>query len=149
MQMINGLFTGHLSKNSAKVVEEDVYVEFVITHISKNDPTQDFLDNFSEIYDTNIGSCLNNPQWDNIKFSTIIPKLDIKFDVMDIKATLNTIKITKKDTPKELSFKYDLTFIKKQEKDIDSVFATYLKHKDEDEDGKKTITEYEIEIIQK
>lgn len=146
MQMLNDLFTGILSKFSAKVVDEDVYVQFTITHISKNEPDQDFLDNFAEEYASNINRCLTNPEWDNIKFSKVIPSMKIKFDKMDIVATLNEIKITQKDTPKDLIFKYDMTFLKKQDKEVDTYLATYLNHKEEDEDGKKTLTEYDVEI---
>jgi len=146
MQMLNDLFTGYLSKFSAKVVDEDVYIEFGITHVSKNESDQNFLDNFSEEFNSNIKDCLNMPEWDSIKFSKTIPGMFIKFDTMNVKATLQTIKITQKETANDLIFKYDLTFIKKQEKESDTWFATYLKHKDEDDDGKKYLTEYDIEI---
>ena len=147
MQMLNDMFTGHLSKFSAKVVDEDVFVQFTITHISKNEPDQEFLDNFAEEYASNINQCLHNPEWDNIKFSKTIPSMGIKFDgKMELVATLNEIKITQKETTKDMIFKYDMTFLKKQEKDVDTYFATYLNHKEEDEDGKKMLTEYEIEI---
>jgi len=146
MQMLNDMFTGQLSKFSAKVVDEDVVVMFTITHISKNEPDQNFLDNFAEEYASNINRCLTNPEWDSIKFSKTIPSMKIKFDAMDIVATLDEIKITQKETPKDMIFKYDLTFLKKQDKEIDTYLATYLNHKEEDEDGKKCLTEYEIEI---
>jgi len=147
MQMLNDMFTGHLSKFSAKVIDEDVFVQFTITHISKNEPDQNFLDNFAEEYASNINRCFTNPEWDNIKFSKTIPNMNIKFDgQMELVAILNNIKITQKETTKDIIFKYDMTFLKKQEKDIDTYFATYLNHKEEDEDGKKMLTEYEIEI---
>ena len=149
MQMLNDLFTGHLSKFSAKVVDEDVFVQFTITHLSKNEPDQAFLDNFATEFASNINQCLTNPEWDNIKFSKTIPNMAIKFDAMEITATLNEIKITQKETTKDMIFKYDMTFLKKQEKDIDTYLATYLNHKDEDEDGKKTLTEYNVEIAGK
>ena len=147
MQLLNDLFTGHLSKYSAKVVDEDVYVQFTITHLSKNEPDQVFLDNFAEEYASNINRCLTNPEWDNIKFSKVIPSMKIKFDKMDLVAALNEIKITQKETTKDMIFKYDMTFLKKQEKEIDTYLATYLNHKEEDEDGKKTLTEYDVEIL--
>ena len=145
MQMLNDLFTGHLSKFSAKVVDEDVYIEFGITHVSKNEPNQTFLDNFSEELGNSINTCLTNPEWDNIKYSINIP-LNIKFDVMELKASLQTIKITQKETTDDIIFKYDMIFLKKQDKDADTWFATYLKHKDEDDEGKKYLTEYDVEI---
>ena len=144
--MLNDLFTGHLSKFNAVLVDGDVYVEFCITHISKNELDQNFLDNFSEELGNNVNRCLNDPQWDNIKFTQIIPNLKIKFDVMDLVGTLQSIRITQKETSSDVSFKYDLVFLKKQESEKDTHFATYLKHKDEDEDGKKFLTEYDVEI---
>jgi len=145
MQLLNDLFTGHLSKFGAKVVEEDVYIEFVITHISKNEPDQIFLDNFSEELGNSINTCLKNPEWDNIKYSVNVP-LHVKFDLMELKASLQTIKITQKETTEDLIFKYDMTFFKKQDKEADTWFATYLKHKEEDEDGKKYLVEYDVTI---
>ena len=149
MQLINDLFPAHLSKYSAKAVDEDVFVEFVITHISKNEPDQEFLDTFSEEFQSNINKCLNNPEWDNIAFSKSISNLKIKFDVMELEATLKKIKVTQKETVKDLTFKYDMTFIKKQEKDLDTHLCTYLKHKDEDDDGKKYLSQYDVEISNK
>jgi len=146
MQMFNDVFVGHLSKFSAKVVDEDVYVQFTITHISKNEPDQAFLDNFSTEYGSNINRCLDNPEWDNIKFTKNISGIKINFDAMELLATLNQIKITQKETTEDLIFKYDMTFIKKQEKDIDTYFATYLNNKTEGEDGKKVLTEYNVQI---
>ena len=146
MQLLNDLFTGHLSKFSAKVVDEDVYVQFTITHLSKNEPDQEFLDNFAEEYASNINRCLTNPEWDSIKFSKTIPSMSIKFDQMDVVADLNEIKITNKETAKDIIVKYEMTYLKKQEKDIDTYLATYLNHKEEDDEGKKTLTEYDVEI---
>jgi len=146
MQLINGEFTGHLSKFSAKVIEEDVYVEFIITYLSKNNMSEDFLDTFSEEYDNGINKATKFPEWDNIKFSVYCPNLNIHFDVMDIRATLEGIKITQKETSDDHIVKYDLTFIKKQEKDSDTYLATYLKHKDENDEGKRVLSEYTISI---
>ena len=111
MQLLNELFTGHLSKFTAKVVDEDVFMEFTITHISKNVPDQFFLDNFSEECGNNMNRCLTNPEWDNIKFTKVIPGMKIKFDAMDILGTLQTIKITQKETADDLIFKYDIVSI--------------------------------------
>ena len=146
MNLMNEIFTGHLSKFGAKVYDEDVYVEFVLTHISKNIPDQNFLDNFADVFGSSINKCLSDPLWDSIKFSVTVPKLKITFDEMNLNATLKSIKISHKETEKELIFKYDLTFIKRQEQDLDSSFATYLKRKDEDADGKKHLVEYDIEV---
>ena len=41
MTMIGDIFTGILAKFGAKVIEEDVYAEFVITHTSRNEPDQE------------------------------------------------------------------------------------------------------------
>jgi hypothetical protein len=144
--MVGSLFTGVLSKFGAKVQDEDVISEFVISHASKNQSSEDFLDTFSEKFHSNIGKCLNDPEWDSIKFSVNFPNMIIKFDEMEIKADLVGIRISQKDTAKDHIVKYDLTFVKKQEKDVDIHFSTYLKHKDEDENGKKSLTLYDVEI---
>ena len=145
MTMIGDIFTGILAKFGAKVIEEDVYAEFVITHTSRNEPDQDFLDSFDEEFGTNWSKCLNNPQWSNIKFSTS-HEVTVKFDAMEFKANLSEVKISQKETAGELVFKYDLVFYKKPEKDQDLAFQSYLKHKEEDENGKKHLVEYDVEL---
>ena len=144
MSMI-GMFPAHLSKFGATVKDEDVKVEFVITHISKNQPEQDFLSSYDESFGTNLSKFVDGATWDNIKF-TQSNTLSIKFDEMDLKAELVGIKITQKDTEEDLTFKYDLTFLKTQDKDVDTYLATYLKRKEENEDGKSKIVEYDVEI---
>ncbi len=148
MQMINDMFTGYLSKFGAKMVDSDVVMEFVITHVSKNEPDQTFLNNFSEEFNNNINKCMTYPEWDNIKFTSVLP-LDIKFDVMEMQATLQAIKITQKETAEDVIVKYDLTFQKKQEEGTDTHFATYLNYKEEDEEGKKHLVEYDVEMSKK
>lgn len=146
MQFLNDMFPAFLSKYGAKVVDDDVMTEITITYTSKNDPNQDFLDDFAEEFQSNIHKCLVDPEWSNVTFKKVIPSLDIKFDSMEFKATLQTIKISQKETPKDLTFKYDFTFIKKQDKEIDTYIATYLKHKEEDEDGKSQLVMYDVEV---
>lgn len=149
MQLINDLFTGILSSFKPVVTKDgDVVKEVVITHTSKNEPDQDFLDGFDEEFQTNVERCLNNPQWDNIKFSHIIPGLRIKFDgdAVEFEAKMVGLKITQKETPKDLIFKYDIVFHKEQDKDMDTFFENYIKHKEEDEDGKMYLVEYDIEV---
>jgi len=148
MQMINDMFPGYLSKFGAKMVDSDVVMEFVITHVSKNEPDQNFLNNFSEEFNNNVNRCMTYPEWDNIKFTTVIP-LDVKFDVMEMQATLQTIKITQKETAEDVIVKYDLTFQKKQEEGADTHFATYLNYKEEDDEGKKHLVEYDVEMSKK
>ena len=144
MSMI-GMFPAHLSKFGATVKNEDVKVEFVITHISKNQSEQDFLCSYDDAFGTNLSDFVNGATWDNIKF-TQANELDIKFDEMNLKAQLVGIKITQKETEDEVLFKYDLTFLKQQDKDVDTYLATYLKRKEENEDGKSKIVEYDVEI---
>jgi hypothetical protein len=144
--MIGDIFTGVLTKFGAKVIDEDVYAEFVISHTSRNEPDQDFLNSFDDEFGTNWSKCLNDPQWSNIKFSTG-HEVTVKFDAMEFKANLCEVKISQKETAGELVFKYDLVFYKKPEKDQDLAFQSFLKHKEVDpESGKKLLVEYDVEL---
>lgn len=146
MQMWNDLFPAYLSKFVGKMVDDTVYVEFVVTYTSKNENTQDFLNDFAEEFQSNMSYCLRDPEWENIKFKKYIPNVNVKFDEMDIRASLTDIKITRKETQADLIYKYDMTFIKKQEVEIDTHLNSYLKHKEEDEDGKKCFSLYDVTI---
>jgi len=145
MKMIGDVFTGFLSKFGAKVIEEDVYAEFVITHTSRNEPDQEFLNSYDEEFGTNWSKCLNNPQWSNIKFPAS-HDVSVKFDEMEFNAAFSELKISQKETNGELVFKYDLVFYKKPDKEKDLAFQSYLKHKEEDDSGKKHLVEYDVEL---
>ena len=86
MQMWNDLFPAYLSKFVGKMVDDTVYVEFVVTYTSKNENTQDFLNDFAEEFQSNMSYCLRDPEWENIKFKKYIPNVTLKFDEMDIRA---------------------------------------------------------------
>lgn len=145
MKMIGDLFTGILSKFDGKNIGGSVYTTFVITHLSRNEPDQEFLDSFGEEFGTNWSKCLNNPQWDNIKFSTS-HEVEIKFDEMEFKAVLSDLKISQKETAGEVVFKYDLVFYKTPSPDQDLILQSYLKHKEPNENGKDVIVEYDVEL---
>lgn len=146
MKMMGDLFSGVLSKYGGKVIDGDVYIEFVITHTSKNEPEQEFLNSFDEEFSTNLSSHFRNPLWNSIKFPTS-KDFTVKFDQMDkFNATLSELKVSQKEKNDEVVFKYDLVFFKRQKKDIDDVLASYLKHKEENEDGKNVLVEYDVEL---
>lgn len=143
MMMSEDGFIGSLSKIGSKVVDDSVVMEFCITHISTNQPHQDLLDSYDKAFLENFSSFFNQPTWSTIKFNTDTA-LNLTFDTMNCKAVLKEIKVTLKETEDLLSFKYDLLFIKSPNKEFDTAFATYLKHKDLTNDGKKVMSQYDI-----
>lgn len=149
MKLINDLFTGILTDFKPLVTTDgDVVKKVVLTFTSRNEPNQDFLQGFDDEFQTDIEAHFRNPQWDNIKFSHVIPGLTVRFDgdAVQFEAKMVELKVTQKDTPKDLIFKYDMVFHKEQDKDLDTFFENYIKHKEEDEDGKMYLVEYDIEI---
>ena len=148
--MLNEYFPAHLSKFISKTKEDEVVVEFQLTHTTSEGDATLFLQEFASEFQYNLMNCFrSNPEWKAIKFDYFVPKLSMKFDGMDLKADLVGINVTQKETASEIKFKYDLIFNKSHEPDIDSVFATtYLKRKEENEDGKKVLVEYDTLIEQ-
>lgn len=145
MKMIGDLFTGILSKYDGKNIDGSVYTTFVITHISRNEPDQEFLDSFDDEFGTNWSKCMNNPQWSNIKFTTS-HEVTVKFDEMEFKAVLSDVKVSQKESKGEMLFKYDIAFYKTPQPDVDLVFQSYLNHKEPNEKGKDIIVEYDVEL---
>jgi hypothetical protein len=145
MKMIGDLFTGILSKFDGKNIEGSVYTTFVITHTSRNEPDQEFLDSYDAEFGTNWSKCMNNPQWDNIKFSTS-HEVNVKFDEMEFKAYLSDLKISQKEVKGELVFKYNLVFYKTPSPDQDLILQSYLNHKEPDDNGKMHLVEYDVEL---
>lgn len=154
MQFINDTFPAILTKMATTKVEGDLKKEITFTYSSKNDPNQDFLDTFAEEYQCPIHKNLVEPEWDSITYSKTIPHpvLDIVFDSgpdggkVSFKARLKSIKISKKETANDIIFKYDLAFLKEQDKDLDAILEHYYKYEEENEDGKMEFVLYDVEI---
>ncbi len=158
MQLLNDMFTGHLSKFGAKVQgDAGVFVEFSLTHVSKNEPSQDFLDNLAKYKQNNIDRLLadGDPDWDDVKLSEKVNVDDIKLafntgneegEAIELTAQLVSLKMSFREKVDSIEYKYVMTFLKRQEQDIDTFFATYLKYKDFNENGKRVLVNYDIEL---
>lgn len=141
------MFKSSLSKFISKKTDDCVVDEFVLTYISKNDPNECFLKSWDEKFQTKIMSSFENVEWNSIVFKLYFNNLEIKFDNLNIKADLVGIKVSRKEKHDEITYKYDLCFHKQVDPQIDAVFTTtYLKRKEENEDGKKVTMYFDTEI---
>jgi hypothetical protein len=142
-------FKGVMIKHNYGVTRDNVFVNIAVKHTS-NHPNQYFLESFeNEAKMTNIHSLFESPiEWDNLKL-----KLDdypffyeVEFDKIVFVARLMSISIVKKIKAGISSFEYTLAFRKDVEGDNkDSITAkTYLKYKEENEDGKKVLVEFDV-----
>lgn len=142
-------FKGVMIKHNYGVTRDNVFVNIAVKHTS-NQPIQHFLESFeNETKMSNIKSLFESPiEWDNLKL-----KLDeypffyeVEFDEIVFVARLMSISIVKKVKAGVNSFEYTLAFRKDVEGDNkDSIAAkTYLKYKEENEDGKKVLVEFDV-----
>ena len=146
--MIGSSFKGKLVKLANKVIDGEVVTEFVIQH-NATGFHQDFLDSFSEEFNNDVSDCLKSTEWKNIAFDTSNVHLQLVFDEqeeMKMPCELTGIKVTNKEQKEdEDEFTYSLSFTKILNSNIDPVFATsYLKRKEEDDDGKMKVQTYEV-----
>ena len=146
--MINEVFKGILTKFGTKVTKDgDVLAEFTITHKSEQ-PSQNFLDSLSEEFHNSISDCLNSTEWKNISFDISGVHLQLIFDdveEMKMPCELVGLKINHKEKDGQHTFTYSMIFNKILNSNVDSVFATtYLKRKEENEEGKMVIQEYDV-----
>ena len=145
--MINKEFRSMLTKFGAKNVNGSVIDEFVLTHLSENNPSEDFLVSWDEKFQTKMMSSFNDMEWSNIVFKNYITNLTINFDGVEMNADFVGVKVSKKETMDSLVVKYDLIFHKQLDPNVDSVFATtYLKRKEMDENGKNITLDYETKL---
>jgi len=139
-------FKSYLTKFSSKKDEDRVVVEYVLTHMSVNQPSQEFLKMFDDAYQTNMMSCFNNIEWSSITFKLRIPRLNVSFDGQTLKSDLVGIKVNRKETTNSINFKYDLIFNKQNDPEDAITAITYLKRKEENSDGKSVFVEYKTDI---
>jgi hypothetical protein len=139
-------FSAVLIKHESKFKSErdDVVTEFALRYVDKHD-NQSFLDTYEKRCNIeNISSLFREPvAWKNISIDCNY-KFEIEFDELDaFECILKEIKIKRKYSAKDMSdaFTYDLVFERESEND-DKVFASYLKRKEEDEGGKKSLMQF-------
>lgn len=152
--MLNKDFLGSLVKHTHVHIDSDVFVRFGVKHTSDY-TTQNFLDSLEDTLNvSNIRVLFRDSiQWRKIVIDTsdwIGNKMNILFDETEFDAKLVSITVTRK-TPKnggDETYEYVMEFIKEVGLDNeDAVFAkSYLKVKEEDENGKKHVMTFNVEI---
>jgi len=141
-------FEATLSKFGYAIKDGDVKTRFTITYTVTDAVTHDFLATYAAQIDPPILDCFNNLVWDKLSYTKNVWGMNVKFDAMDVTADFLGINVSVKETKDGLVTKYDINFEKEQDKDEDTVFATYLKRKEEDEDGKMQVVKYICEVSQ-
>ena len=143
-------FKGVMTKHTYGVTRDNVFVNIAIKHTS-NQPNQHFLQSFEhETKMNNINSLFTSPiEWDNlkIKLEDYPFYYEVEFDSIVFVAMIMSIAITKKINDGISSFDYTLSFRKDVDGNKDSIAAkTYLKYKEENEDGKKVLVEFNVTL---
>jgi len=148
--MIDKEFPGILKKYEPFRVENDIFIKLLIKH-SSHGSYQSFLKEFSEKLSLNMEPLFAFPvRWKKIVFDTtdyILKNYRIKFGQADpFIAKLEEISIARKFLNGEDIFDYSLSFSKKASKDILDRLMTeaYLDYKEEDENGKKIVVEFDV-----
>lgn len=130
--------------------DNEACVQVVIKHTSSGD-VQNLMSHFEKALDTtNIQSMFEYPvRWSKLVFdvSDYDPNYYlVEFDEMEFNARLQKIEVTRKTEEGIDSFDYNFHF-KKEISDSDGKNAyIYLKHKEENEDGKKVLMDYPVLI---
>ena len=144
-------FKGVMTKHTYGVTRDNVFVNIAIKHTS-NYPKQHFLESFEKVAGLqNVDSLFSNPiEWDNIKLKLEEYPFyyEVEFDSIVFVARLMSVGVVKKVKGGISSFDYTLSFRKDVEGDKDSIAAkTYLKYKQENEDGKKVLVEFDVKLV--
>jgi hypothetical protein len=144
--MLGKEFRGSMTKHTYACKDNVAFVQVEIKHINANE-VQTFLDKFQTILGiTNVSSLFMHPvQWNKLE----IPTFDydknyvkVEFDEIEFTGYLLNIKVVKKWVDDTETFEYTFVFSKEVSKDDAMIATTYLKRKDENEEGKKVVTEF-------
>jgi hypothetical protein len=150
--MIGKEFRGILTKytNIPPSGDNEPCVQIVIKHTNYGD-IQRLMGHFEKALDTtHIQNVFAYPvMWSKMTFDVANYHPNyylVEFDEMEFHARLQKIEVTKKNVEGIDSFEYNFHF-KKEISDEDGKTAyIYLKHKEEDDDGKKVLVEYPTTI---
>lgn len=142
-------FTATMTKHSFVVKNDNVFVCLAIKHTSIGD-VQHFLESFEkELKTTNIDTIMSYPvRWSKTTIDTddYDQYMEVEFADIVFVAKLTSINISRSTKDGSDVFDYILNFRKDVEGDNkDSITAkTYLKYKEENEDGKKVIVQFPV-----
>lgn len=150
--MLDGEFYGVMTKHTHAFIDNEVFVKIGIKHTNVGD-VQSFLSSIEDKLNIkNIKPLFAYPvRWKKLVIDTSDYEkntFDVSFDEITFQATLNDIQISRKTKDGTDIFEYTLNFRKEVGVDNeDSVTAkTYLKYKEENEDGKMVIKEFPVEL---
>jgi hypothetical protein len=150
--MINKQFLGVMTKHTHAYIDNEVFVKIGIKHTDVGD-IQTFLSSFEEkLSATNVKSLFEYPvRWKKIVIDTSDYEKNtflVGFDEIEFDAQLQEIHVTRKNRHGLDSFEYTLHFLKEVGRDNeDSTIAkTYLKYKEENEEGKLVIKEFPVDL---
>jgi len=144
-------FKGVMTKHAFGVNRDNVFVGVDIKHVS-NSPDQYFLESFEkEAKIPNLQNLFETPvAWSNQKFKLVEYPLfyEIEFDEIVFVARLVTLNVARKIKDGIDIFEYTLGFRKDVEGDNKDAIAAkkYLKYKEENEDGKKVLIEFDVKL---
>jgi hypothetical protein len=150
--MLDKAFPAVLTKHTHFYEEDDVFVKFSIRFINEGD-IQTFIDSFDQ--KVTGGDLKRNFDYPIIWKKIVLDTTDyekthfkVQFDEVEFDADLIEIAVNKKSKKGVVTFEYIMTFIKDVgEENEDSRFAkSYLKYKEEDENGKKKLIEFDVTL---
>lgn len=150
--MLDKSFPAILTKHTHYYDADDVFVKLSMKFNNEGD-IQTFIDSFDQKVAG--GSLKNNFQypiaWKKIVLDTTDYEkthMTVEFDEVQFEADLVEIAVNRKLKKGVEVFEYILTFVKDVgEENEDSRFAkTYLKYKEEDENGKKKLVEFDVTL---
>lgn len=148
--MIGKEFNAVMTKHSFVVINNATMVEVALKYSNAGD-VQSFMEPFErELKTTNIQNVFDYPvRWSKMTFdvSDYDPNYyHIEFDEIEFFARLTSIQVTRKTAEGIDTFDYTINFVKEVGADnSDAIVAsTYLKHKEENEDGKMILMEYPV-----
>ena len=148
--MLNKHWNGILSKFSLAKKGEHVCIVLSIKHTNEGD-VQNFIDSFEkELGTDNYTQLFKYPvRWKKLVIDTSDYEkntFDVEFDEVDFKAKLVEINVSAKRKNGIDVFEYVLNFVKDVETEDTTSAYTYLNNKEENEDGKKVLVEYDVKL---
>jgi len=148
--MLNINWQGVMTRHLHAKADEDVYSKVSIKHTNEGD-MQSFLNSFEDTLETNnFKQLFTFPvRWKKLGIDTSDYEKNhfiVDFDSVQFTARLVDIAITRKCKNGIDIFEYVLSFMKEVENEDTSIAVAYLNRKEEDEDGKKNIVEYDVKL---
>lgn len=142
---------GVLKKYDPIRVESGIVIKAVIKHVDHSS-TQTFLNDLSKKLSLGLEPLFTFPvRWDKIRFRTDDYErktFDVSFGEIDFTCNLESIAISRKFVDGADIFEYSLEFNKEPSKDTTDNLITeaYLNYKEEDENGKMKVVEFEVDM---